>query len=113
MRLINYRFKRTNHFTADEVQRYTPMLAPASDELWAIMVKHRGYLMGIGEVEPAEESLTTDLAYPTFAIRENDSEEEEEELDRGSVIINEVVIPPRATTLPLTSIPTKLKLSSR
>ena len=44
VKLINYRLRSTNHFTAAEVQQYAPKLRQVADELWVIEVKHKGEL---------------------------------------------------------------------
>ena len=94
VKLIKYKFSHGINFTENDKQVYAPILPQVIDELWVIIIKHKGYLSELGEVEPADVTINTKLPDNRLvAIRADDDigkEEEEEEIDRG--IINEVVL---------------------
>ena len=50
VKLLHFKFSNRIDFTETDKQMYAPILPQVIDELWGIMVKHRGYLSGLGEV---------------------------------------------------------------
>ena len=68
VKLIKYKFSHGIDFTDTEKQLYVPKLPQVVDELWLIIVKHKGYLSTLGETEPAD--ITMDRKLPDNLLTE-------------------------------------------